>query len=206
MDGLTFLTKMTEALAWPLVTLILGLVFRRRLLDLIPLIKKFKAGPLEAEFERETRQVLSTATELTTQASAPDPALPAPAHGGKTVRDSRVVARLLNARNDPAGVILDGWGSVDGELFRLGVQMGLIVEDPLTSTTKVYESVMASDILPDETRRLVRELRELRNKVANEKVTPTSEAAQDYIVAVDRVVELIRNYRKNLPNYGTANR
>ena len=120
--------------------------------------------------------------------------------------DSRVVAKLLEARNDPSGAILQGWGSLDGELFRLGVQMDLIVEDPLTSTTKVYEAVMGSDVLPAETRRLVRELRELRNKVAHVKVVPTPESAQDYIAAVDRVVELIRNYRKNLPNYGATNR
>lgn len=206
MDLLTFLTKMTEALAWPAVTLILGLVFRRKLLDLIPLIKKFKAGPLEAEFERDAKQVLSSATEVAAHTTSPAATTPTSSKESVREHDSRVVAKLLEARNDPSGVILQGWGSVDGELFRLGVQMGLIVEDPLTSTTKVYEAVMASDVLPAETRRLVRELRELRNRVAHVKVVPTPDSAQDYIAAVDRVVELIRNYRKNLPNYGVTNR
>lgn len=206
MDQLTFLTKMTEALAWPVVALVLGLVFRRKLLDLIPLIKKFKAGPLEAEFEREAKQVLSSATEVAAQVSPPTSTAPASTKESPIDRESRVVAKILEARNDPFGAILEGWGSVDGELFRLGVQLDLIVEDPLTSTTKVYEAVMASDVLPAETKRLVRELRDLRNKVAHLKVVPTPESAQDYIAAVDRVVELIRNYRKNLPNYGATNR
>ena len=206
MDALTFITKIAEALAWPLVTLILGLVFRRKLLDLIPLIKKIKAGPLEAEFEREAKQVLSAAKEIAAQATLPAPAGGPASKEGESPSDGDVVTKLLEARHDPSGVILAGWGSVDGELFRLGVQMGVLVEDPLTSTTKVYEAVMASDVLPAETKRLVRELRELRNKVAHVQVVPTSDAAQDYIAAVDRVVELIRNYRKNLPNYGPQNR
>ena len=102
-------------------------------------------------------------------------------------------------------MILTGWATVDRELFRLGHQMGDIV-DPLTSNTKVYETVMRSKVLPEETRRLIGELRELRNKVAHAKVIPTSDAAQDYILAVDRVIQLVHTYRKNLPNYGSTNR
>jgi hypothetical protein len=206
MDTLTFLAKMTEALAWPLVTLVLGLVFRRKLLDLIPAIRKLKAGPVEAEFELATKQVLSSATEVTSHAALPGADTSArPEARGKS-DDSRVVTRLLNARTDPAGTILDAWGTVDDELFRLGVQMDLIVPDPLTNTKKVYESVMASDVLPAETRRLVRELRDLYNKVAHGHVVPTPDAAQDYVAAVARVDELIHNYRKNLPNYGSISR
>jgi len=111
-----------------------------------------------------------------------------------------IVDTLLSARNDPSGMILEGWSKVDGELFRLGLQLGDIA-DPLISTTKVYESVMGSGVLPLETTRLVRELRDLRNKVAHVKVVPTSDAEQDYVLAVDRVIKLIHNYRKNLPNY-----
>ena len=203
MDVLTFLTEMTEALAWPLVALILGLVFRKKLLDLIPAIRKLKAGPLEAEFELAAKQALSNAAEVMSHAKLPG-AVPSVAavDSGKD-GDSRIVARLLNARNDPAGMIMEGWANVDGELYRLGHQMSLLV-DHLTSTTKVYESVMASDVLPAETRRLVRELRDLRNKVAHVQVVPTPDSAQDYILAADRVVELIHNYRKSRPNYDST--
>lgn len=202
MDWLTFISKAIESLAWPIVTLVLGLVFRRKLLDLIPALRKLKAGPVEAEFELAAKQVLANAAEASAQDESVAGKVPQelrPADGEK------IVARLLNARNDPAGMILEGWAKVDGELFRLGQQMGLLV-DPLENTQKVYQSVMAADILPVGTKQLVRELREMRNKVAHVKVHPTSDAAQDYLLAVDRVVELILNYRKNLPNYGPRNR
>lgn len=202
MDWLTFISKAIESLAWPIVTLVLGLVFRRKLLDLIPALRKLKAGPVEAEFELAAKQVLAKAAEASAQDESVAGKAPQelqPADGEK------IVARLLNARNDPAGMILEGWARVDGELFRLGQQMGLLV-DPLENTQKVYQSVMAADILPVGTKQLVRELREMRNKVAHVKVHPTPDAAQDYLLAVDRVVELILNYRKNLPNYGPRNR
>lgn len=188
---------MIDSLAWPLVALALGLVFRKKLLDLIPAIRKLKAGPLEAEFELAAKEIRVSAAEIsakskTTKGGEPDEQ--------REERGKEIVASFLSARNDPAGMILEGWSKVDGELFRLGHQLGDVV-DPMTSTTKVFKSVMSSDVLPFETRRLVHELLDLRNKVAHSKVVPTSDAAQDYVLAVDRVVKLIYDYRKNLANY-----
>lgn len=202
MDWLTFVSKLIEALAWPSVALVLGLVFRKKLLDLIPAIRKFKAGPLEAEFELAAKEIRASAAEASAQST---PAASGELEGRREEGRKEIVASLLNARSDPTGMILEAWAKVDGELFRLGHQLGDII-DPLTSTTKVYQSVMSSDVLPEETRRLIRELRDLRNKVAHVKVVPTSDAAQDYVLAVDRVVEMIHNYRKNLSNYVSTNR
>lgn len=202
MDWLTFITKLVDALAWPVVALVLGLVFRRKLLALIPTLRKLKAGPVEAEFELAAKQALANAEEVQTESTAEEPARLA-----QTVRssDHEVIAKLREARGDPAGAILEGWAKVDGELFRLGLQMGTVV-DPLENTGKVYSAVISSGILPVQTTSLVKELRDLRNQVAHVKVSPTSEAAQDYLLAVDRAVELIHNFRKNLPNYGPSNR
>lgn len=200
MDWLTFVSKLIDSLAWPLVALVLGLIFRKKLFDLIPAIRKLKAGPLEAEFELAAKEIRVSAAEAGAKSEATKAGeLGTPREEGR----KEIVESLLSARSDPAGMILEGWSKVDGELFRLGHQLGDIA-DPLTSTTKVYESVMSSGVLPFETIRLVRELRDLRNKVAHVKVVPTSDAAQDYILAVDRVIQLIHNYRKNLPNYRPA--
>lgn len=201
MDWLTFITKLVEALTWPIVVLVLGLMFRRKLLEIIPTLRKLKAGPVEAEFELAAKQALANAEEAKiqglTEASVPVT---------KTETGSeQIIAKLLEARGDPAGAILEGWAKLDGELFRLGLQVGAVV-DPLENTGKVYSAVISSGVLPAQTMSLVRELRDLRNLVAHAKLKPTAEAAQDYVLAVDRAVELILNYRKSLPNYGSSNR
>lgn len=174
---------------------------RKRILELLPTMTKIKAGPVEAEFDLAARQVLVTASEVSEHSEG------ASVLNGEVAETSgkKFVDELLSARSDPAGMILEGWGKVDGELFKLGLQEEMF-EDPLENTGKVFNAVMSSRVLPAATASLIHDLRELRNKVAHARVTPSSESAQDYLVAVDRVVELIRNYRKNLPNYGPANR
>ncbi|WP_157597975.1 MULTISPECIES: hypothetical protein [unclassified Rhizobacter] len=197
MDWLTFISKAIDSLAWPFVALVLGIAFRKKVLDLLPLIKKLKAGPLEAEFELAAKQILANAAE------AAPPVMPEEEKvtNDKNPTSQETVAQLISARDDPSGTILKAWGEVNGELFRLGHQMGTVV-DPLESTNKVYLAAM--EILPIETLHLVQKLRELRNQVAHAEVAPTPESAQDFLLAANRVIELIYNFRKNLPNYGAG--
>jgi len=195
MDWLTFVSKLVEALAWPVAGIILGLIFRKKLLDLIPTLRKVKAGPLEAEFELATKQVLAETVGLGPKAADAESAKPTNGRGVEST-----AARLVTARTEPTATIIDGWSALDGELHKLGRQTGIVV-DPLQSQQKVYQEIIASDVLPAGTKHLVRELRQLRNQVAHAQVIPTPDSAQDYLVAVERVVELIRNYRKKLPGY-----
>jgi hypothetical protein len=195
MDWLTFVSKAIDSLAWPVAGVVLGLIFRKKLLDLIPMLRKVKAGPLEAEFEMAAKQVLEGSADLPSKAPAHESSTSTPA---PSVEDA--AAKLLTARSEPTATIIEGWSALDGELHKLGRQIGIVV-DPLESQLKVYRTVVGSDVLPAGTRKLLRSLRELRNQVAHGQVIPTPESAQDYLVAVERVVEQIRNYRKNLPNY-----
>ena len=195
MDWLTFISKLVDSSAWPIAGVLLGLIFRKKLLELIPLLRKVKAGPLEAEFEIATKQVLASTADLTPKQPSPDVAK----LGAKpSLKDT--AAKLLTARSEPTATIIEGWSTLDGELHKLGRQTGVVV-NPLGDQLKVYSEIMNSDVLPFGTRQLVQNLRELRNQVAHAKVIPTPESAQDYLVSVERVVELIRNYRKNLPGY-----
>jgi hypothetical protein len=195
MDWLTFISKAIDALAWPVAGIVLGLMFRKKLLDLIPTLRKVKAGPLEAEFEMAAKQVLAGTADLKSAAGAAESPLLA---SRPSVEDA--AAKLFTARSEPTATVIEGWSTLDGELHKLGRQTGLFV-DPLESQEKVYKAIMASNELPAETRRLIRDLRQLRNQVAHAKVVPTPDSAQAYLVAVERVIELVRNYRKNLPGY-----
>lgn len=196
MDRLTFISKIIESLAWPVVALILGIAFKKRLLELLPTMKKFKAGPVEAEFELAAKKVLAEASQDTVTVA---PSVPNEIQESERTSD-QIVSELLSARGDPTRIILEGWARIDGQLHQLGRQID-VVHDPLESTDKVYSAIMNADVLPPHTFKLLRELKGLRNKVAHAQVIPTVEAAQDYLVAVNRVIELIVNYRKKLPNY-----
>jgi len=195
MDWLTFISKLVDSLAWPVAGVFLGLIFRKKILDLIPSLRRVKAGPLEAEFEVATKQVLASTADLASKQHTSEVS-----QTESKPRVEEAAAKLLTARSEPTATIIEGWSTLDGELHKLGRQTGIVV-DPLESQLKVYRAIMDSDVLPVGTKQLVQSLRELRNQVANAKVIPTPEAAQDYLVSVERVVDLIRNYRKNLPGY-----
>ena len=108
---LTFTSKAPEALAWPTVVLILGLVFRQKLLDLIPAIKKIKAGPVEAEFEVAAKKILAEAAEVASPANSSElasPLAPTSEPGRGLITN---ITKLRNARSDATGAITYPTGS-----------------------------------------------------------------------------------------------
>lgn len=195
MDWLTFISKFIESMAWPVAVVLLGLIFRKEVAEMLPFLRKVKAGPLEAEFEAATEQLLASTAELTVTERKPGIPL---IENMSSLKDT--ASMHLAARSEPTATIIEGWSKLDGELHQLGRQTG-VNQDPLISQTKLYREIMDSEVLPKEIRSLVQDLRYLRNQVAHSKFFPTPESAQNYLVLVESVVELIRNYRKNLPGY-----
>ena len=61
MDILTFITKLIEFTAWPIAAVALVAMLRTEIKSLLPYVKKLKAGPVEAEFEREIKELEATA-------------------------------------------------------------------------------------------------------------------------------------------------
>lgn len=194
MDLLTFISKIIDSIAWPIVVLILGLVLRERISSLLPFLRKIKAGPVEAEFDAEVRKVLEGSKEIIAKS---------PATSSKTQEADVALAKIYTAKHDPTNMVLEGWRNVDGALFRFGKDAGVIV-DPMDSSSKVYMGVISTDLLEFETKKLVVELYEMRNRVAHAKIKPSMESAKDYILAVEQVVKLIEKQRESVEKIGTA--
>jgi DNA-binding MarR family transcriptional regulator len=57
MDTLTFISKLLEYCSWPASALGIVYLLRTQLQDLIPSIKKLKAGPLEIELDRVVKEL-----------------------------------------------------------------------------------------------------------------------------------------------------
>lgn len=60
MDTLTFITKVLEHGAWPAAAFGILYLLRSQLQELLPSIKKFKAGPVEVELERVAKELEKT--------------------------------------------------------------------------------------------------------------------------------------------------
>jgi hypothetical protein len=71
MDWLTFFSKTFEALAWPVAAIVLACLLRPEIRKLAPFVKKLKAGPIEAEFEREVQSLQVAASKDASTSKAP---------------------------------------------------------------------------------------------------------------------------------------
>jgi len=63
MDWLSFFANVIGSLAWPATVLAVVLLLRKKLVEMLPFIRKLKAGPVEAEFEREVKELRAEARE-----------------------------------------------------------------------------------------------------------------------------------------------
>lgn len=192
MNLFSFISKIVESTAWPIVFLILGIIFRKSIKELLPFIRKIKAGPVEAEFDAEARKLIEESKEVlaTTQTNKKKAT-------SDEEQDDIALAKIYITKKDPSKMVLDGWNNVDGALFRLGRDAGSIV-DPMDSINSVYRTVIATDLLDTKTKKLVVEVFEMRNRVALANLTPSPDAAQNYILAVEQVVKLIEKQREKL--------
>ncbi|EOV0147150.1 hypothetical protein M2G70_23685 [Vibrio vulnificus] len=189
MDVYTFISKVFEAIAWPLVILVLGLVFRKSLTELLPSMRKLKAGPVEAEFDLEASRLLDASKDVVAHETS--------SSQSDLEATETALAQIYSARKDPVKMVIEGWANVDGALFRFGKDAGILI-DPMDSSNNVYTRVISTDLLHRDTKKLVIEIYEMRNRVVQANIKPSVNAAKDYLLAVEQVVKLIEKQRESV--------
>lgn len=177
MDSLTFIAKIIESIAWPIASLILVILLKAEIQSLLPFIKRLKAGPLEAEFERELRE-LRTTVEI-------DPVLPPTEKTLSTAEQKLLQLIEIN----PRSAILEAWQGVEAYARKLVVDLGL--HDPGPESRPLldtYRAIARANLLSLEDLALFHELRSLRNQAAHaEDFNPTKEAALNYVQLASRL-------------------
>lgn len=176
MDALTFIAKLVEVLAWPATVFGVVLLLRRQIQQLVPLIRKVKAGPVEAEFEREVEKL-----ERTTSPAALPPT-PVPA-------SPRKLELFELARSDPRTAILQAWVDVEASALRAVEREALQIPEYETVSPKAaIRAVAKSTNLSAEWVSVYYQLRDLRNKAANEPdFKPNIDPAAAYVELASRL-------------------
>jgi len=178
MDILTFITKIVEALAWPVSSVALVALLRREIRLLLPLVKKIKAGPVEAEFERGTAMLSAS---LPSQPKAEE----ALTHGLAIEADG------TNPSTNPRATVLESWlhleAAANEALGRKQAELhgpGAIATRP--ASRGLAEALKASGLLHEGQLNLFKELQHLRNEVVHTlEFTPTREAIVRYMEAAN---------------------
>ncbi|RWX57329.1 hypothetical protein [Photobacterium chitinilyticum] len=199
MDILTFISELIRTVIWPVVILILGLSYRTKITELLPSLSKIKAGPVEAEFDLEVRKLLGDSKEII----ARGPIGETEELSSEEQESDISLAKIYTGGEDPTTMVFEGWKSIDGALWRLGKDAGVIV-DPMDSMNSVFRTVISTELLTLETKRLVIELYEMRNRVVQANIKPSLNAARDYILAVEQSVRLIEKQRESVKKVGNV--
>lgn len=170
MDWLTFTTKIIEALAWPIASIVILALLRKQVIGLLPLLKRVKAGPLEAEFERELK-VLRDESQQTGLQQPADTLSP---------RDEKLYKL---AEINPRSAILEAWQHVEVAARKKVLELGLFEAGPAgRPILDAYRALAKAEVLNAEALALFHELRSLRNQAAHlDDFNPSKPAAIDYI-------------------------
>jgi hypothetical protein len=177
MDALTFIAKLVEFLSWPSATVVLVLLLRGEIKDLFRYVKKLKAGPVEAEFEREVKELKATAEA--------QPQLLPPPEGATPERQMLLQLVQIN----PRSAVLEAWRGVEEASLRVIQNKGFYVpEREANSPLAVIRSLNKENVLSGEEIALYHDLRALRNQAAHSQdFSPTVDAALSYIELAGRL-------------------
>lgn len=190
MDWLTFFAEILKALGWPAAAVTVVLLLRTEIKTLLSLVKKLKAGPVEAEFDREVRELKSSAESQ----------LPLVAVGASASPQRQKLLQL--AEINPRSAIIEAWQSIEFSARRLleHLEPNLTVRE-LQSPVLLLRALNRREVLTRDEVAIYNDLRALRNQAVHAgDFAPSYESALNYI---DLSVRLQSAIEARLPG-GTA--
>jgi hypothetical protein len=176
MDALTFIAKLVEFLAWPGAVVLIVLVLKKEIQRLLNLLRKVKAGPVEAEFEAGVEKLEQRVVET------PGEPLEYDAQRARKQELMRV------AEASPRAAVLEAWRDVEASVLKLVDAKAIYVPEKNPSVSAAARVLAKEGLFPADSLSYFYELRELRNKAAHSSdFNPTLETAAGYIELTGRV-------------------
>jgi hypothetical protein len=176
MDALTFIAKLVEFLAWPGAVVLIVLILKKEIQRLLNLLRKVKAGPVEAEFEAGVEKLEQLVVET--------PGEPMEYYALK----ERKLELMRVAEASPRAAVLEAWRDVEAAVLKLVNAKAVYIPEKNASVNTAARVLAKEGYFPADLVSHFYELRELRNKAAHSSdFNPTLETAAGYIELTARV-------------------
>lgn len=188
-DLATFIVQMTQSLAWPLVVLIVSLVFKNSLVDALEHLASLKLpGGVEATFEREIKAVEVTAEEI-------EP----PKDNVAKANQAKITSLIEMAATSPTGAIVEAWKEVEAAARRVAETSGIsLTATPSRPYFNLQSFLQRNELLPPAEIDMFRELRLLRNRAAHSQDADiTTEHARRYVRLAEKLIDAMDSFRSN---------
>lgn len=180
MDVLTFIAKLVEYAAWPLVVLTVFLFLRKELIRSIPRLQRLKFKDAELEFQQKVQEIES--------------ALPAGFEGAAAAVEIEERLKFL-ACMSPRLAIIEAWSQIEFALGQYAAAQRLVTPEEKTRANIAYHEV-AKDVLNADEALLKRyhDLRQLRNKAVHDhEYEPSPDNAYAFAVLAARLIGVIES-------------
>lgn len=180
---LAFIAALVQALAWPVVVLIIAIIFHRQVKALLSeQLKRFKAGPVEVEWERQVVRV-ETLVE------------PVPRHLGTAGRSLADEFGSLAAQ-EPRQAILEAFDRMTLRLrpFLAGDEPE--TERPYSRLQEKLRVATESGRINPEAARAIEGMQILRNIAAHDAGDISPERAANYLALADAVIYSLAGEKK----------
>jgi hypothetical protein len=183
MDRLTFIAEIIQAVAWPLVVLVVFLSLRKPLLELLPSLRSFRYRDLELGFDTQVQALANDIRRL----------LPEARLSGEAVQQRQSMEEL--ARLSPRAVVLESWLQLERTAMDVSRRKGLDLDSRQIRTPILLgHALEQAGILDDEMQTVFYRLRNLRNAAAHASdFAFDAESAMEYADLALRLNDYLQN-------------
>lgn len=206
MDWLTFTVEVIKALAWPLVAVLVIIVFHKRLTELLEQLTEFKGWGTEAKFakkaeaalvEAKTIEAIEQPPPLPAESPAPteppfDPNEPVPDHYLPMIEP--IPETLISV--SPIGAMMMARRNLESAVKRLVAREAVPVRSPVT-LGKAFDALKEHNIISARTYASARNLMRLGNEAAHDTVELRPDTAESYISAINAIIQVLLAPRKS---------
>jgi hypothetical protein len=184
MGNSDFLIQLVEIIKWPLVVVVLGIVFKKNISELITRIKEIKGGNLIIKIQEDIKEVYETSKEVLPEIYNIPPK-----------KKFSEIDLLEMARTFPSVAVFESWKLVETSAKQLIERKGYKPDFNVERPYKLIEDCLIKGHLADnKTGLLFHELRQLRNKVAHSQgFTITSSLANQFVELAIRLRDKLDN-------------
>lgn len=198
MDWLTFISKLFDTAAWPVVVLGIFLLLRKPLCEAVRAWETIKATYKEFAVElkkakEEAEKASLPVSPLVASSSSDESSHAYPSsRGSESLPSSRRSEPLLDKYEriieiSPAAGVVEAWRDVELELLGFAERRGFPTDRNLTLA--VLSQLEAADALDSRSVEIIKTLRRLRNEAAHHTARPISQDdAMEYAMLATRIV------------------
>jgi len=184
MDALTFLSEIIRSVAWPLTVVVLVVVFRKPLVELIPLLRRLKYKELELEFSQELQELKAEAESISRE------------HPEEQSRISPSSSRILNLVSfSTRASIMEAWLEVESAAITVASSFwNDAPRDAMKNYPRLGEYLFQCEVINEKQLDIFNTLRKLRNKAVHaDELELNEKDARSYVQLALDLAEHIRN-------------